>query len=323
MTDATPRPDDELVSAVLDGEATDDERARVEADPAARRRLAELAAVRDLVAAPVPVPAGARDRAVAAALAQFDLGAADADPGGVDPAAPAIAAPVDELGARRARRDRSGRGGRFLAAAAAVVVAVLGAAAVLRAVNPASETSVASSGQAPTADQAPLEADDSGGVLQSRGAEESAATTTAPDAVGPVPSTTPAPTSPAVVEDQLAGAVTVDLGAVATPRELRDRLLGVLDQQAATDTASGPASTTAPAAGFDRAAFASCASYLAAVDPELGPTLAVGAATFGGRPAVVYAFGIDQVAHPAANGSIRIYAVDPTSCATLSVQTVR
>lgn len=56
MSDHTPTPDDaldELVSAVLDGEADPDERARVEADPDLRRRLEELRSVRDLVAEPV------------------------------------------------------------------------------------------------------------------------------------------------------------------------------------------------------------------------------------------------------------------------------
>ena len=41
------RTDDELVSAVLDGEATADERSRVAADPALSARLAEFAAVAD------------------------------------------------------------------------------------------------------------------------------------------------------------------------------------------------------------------------------------------------------------------------------------
>lgn len=45
--------DDEIVSAVLDGEATEAERERVAADPALRARLDEFAAVRARVAAPV------------------------------------------------------------------------------------------------------------------------------------------------------------------------------------------------------------------------------------------------------------------------------
>jgi hypothetical protein len=102
MTDAF-RPDDELVSAVLDGEATPDERARVQADPALSARLGEFAAVRDRVAEPLP-PADetARERAVAAAKV-----------------AVRHQAPVVPL---RPRRDVP----RFLAVAAAVLVVLLG-----------------------------------------------------------------------------------------------------------------------------------------------------------------------------------------------------
>ena len=55
MTDFT---DDELVSAVLDGEATDAEAARVHADAGLSARLAELRAARDAIAAPVTLPTG-------------------------------------------------------------------------------------------------------------------------------------------------------------------------------------------------------------------------------------------------------------------------
>jgi len=47
------RTDDELVSAVLDGEATAEERARVAADPVLSARLAEFTAVAEAVGAPV------------------------------------------------------------------------------------------------------------------------------------------------------------------------------------------------------------------------------------------------------------------------------
>ena len=64
------RTDDELVSAVLDGEATADERSRVAADPALSARLAEFAAVADALSAPVTPPsADARDAALTAAVA--------------------------------------------------------------------------------------------------------------------------------------------------------------------------------------------------------------------------------------------------------------
>lgn len=97
------RPDDELVSAVLDGEATADERARVEADPVLSARLAEFAAVADAVGAPVaPSPGETRDTAIAAAVAEA---------GRPDP----VVVPL------RPRRST----GSFLAVAAAVLAVLL------------------------------------------------------------------------------------------------------------------------------------------------------------------------------------------------------
>ncbi|MBK5221404.1 MAG: hypothetical protein JJE52_00700 [Acidimicrobiia bacterium] len=53
MSDLTPPPDDELVSAALDGVATPEERARIDADPRLSDRLTELGRVHQLVAEPV------------------------------------------------------------------------------------------------------------------------------------------------------------------------------------------------------------------------------------------------------------------------------
>ncbi len=65
------RPDDDLVSAVLDGKATADERARVLADPVLRARLEEFGAVRDLIGSPVPPQDDAdRDEAIRRAIAE-------------------------------------------------------------------------------------------------------------------------------------------------------------------------------------------------------------------------------------------------------------
>lgn len=61
------RPDDDLVSAVLDGEATPEERARVETDPALRARLEEFRRAAALVATP---PSASAEAAREAALAR-------------------------------------------------------------------------------------------------------------------------------------------------------------------------------------------------------------------------------------------------------------
>ena len=106
------RPDDDLVSAVLDGEATRAERARVEGDPALQARLAEFAAVREAVGAPVRPPTEMRrDAAIAAALDAAPASAATSE------------AEVVPLPPRRDRREA----GRFLAVAAAVLLVLLAA----------------------------------------------------------------------------------------------------------------------------------------------------------------------------------------------------
>jgi hypothetical protein len=111
-----PDPVDELVSAYLDGEATPEEVARIEADAALRARVEDLRAVATAVAAPVdPPPGEVRDAHVAAALAAADDHAVPAPP---------LAPPVD-LAAERAGRDRHRRRLVALSVAAAVLVGVL------------------------------------------------------------------------------------------------------------------------------------------------------------------------------------------------------
>jgi hypothetical protein len=175
----------------------------------------------------------------------------------------------------------------------------------------------------------PSAADSSGGATENAPTNEqpsgAVTSTTGPnDQLSPT--TTVAPVTSSPTNDALGSAtiVTVDLGDLTSPRELRDRMLGIVDARA--DTASGvpaPTTTPRPQAASELDAVATCASYLDAIDPELDQVLAVGAATYQGRTVTVFAFSIDQVAHPAANGSIRIYAVDPTTCAPVSVLTTR
>jgi hypothetical protein len=111
MTDAR-RTDDELVSAVFDGEATAEERSRVAADPLLTERLAEFGAVADQVGGPVePVDDAIRDQAIARALTAAD-----------GPSAGSDAEVVGIAGARDRRRLEFSR--RTLLAAAAVVGAL-------------------------------------------------------------------------------------------------------------------------------------------------------------------------------------------------------
>ena len=104
-----PRRDDEIVSAVLDGEATPEERARVDGDGNLARRLAEFRSVSDVVGDPVQtVDAATREANIAQALRSAD------DHGGRDDA--------EVIGLDRAeRRWRPDLNRKVLVTVAAVV----------------------------------------------------------------------------------------------------------------------------------------------------------------------------------------------------------
>jgi hypothetical protein len=104
----------DLASAYLDGEASDDERARVEGDPALLAEVERLRRVRAAVAEVPPASAAARDAAVAAALAAFDE-----LHGNSAPAAPTNVVPLEHR--RRVQRTQAA-----LTAVAAAAVLVIG-----------------------------------------------------------------------------------------------------------------------------------------------------------------------------------------------------
>lgn len=125
MNDDSLTPEAELASAALDNEVTEDERALVTESPSLRDELAFYANLRSRLA-DVPVPAEARESAVAAALAAFDeikATGSDVEPelaAAVAATKVAAIAPVVSLHERRQRQYRWIGG-----AAAAAVVAVL------------------------------------------------------------------------------------------------------------------------------------------------------------------------------------------------------
>ena len=70
MSDPTPS-DDELISSYIDGEATLDEVARIQADPELRARIQEFETAKDLLSTPVPpLPESDVDRLIDSALWQ-------------------------------------------------------------------------------------------------------------------------------------------------------------------------------------------------------------------------------------------------------------
>ena len=103
---------DELASAYLDGVASPEEAARVDADPALQARVEELRAVRAALAEVPEVDAIRRDAAIAAALAAFDEEGAEPD----------AALPVVPLAPRRRLSPTTVR---VLGAAAVVAILAL------------------------------------------------------------------------------------------------------------------------------------------------------------------------------------------------------
>ena len=154
---------DLLASGYLDGEATPEEVAMIERDPALLARVEELRAAQSAVRAPVPGPSmGLKEDQLAAALAAFDVtdrrttvmavdptsvlpeAGEDAEAGegaeaGEDAEATEIAEPVIDLRSRRAEREqrRAEAAGRmrWLSAVAGVLVFAAGAVFLIGQVN--------------------------------------------------------------------------------------------------------------------------------------------------------------------------------------------
>ena len=117
----TSRSDDELVSSVLDGEASAAERATVTSDPSLRERLIEFAAIQRAVRT-VDVSDDLAERLRLAALAAVEVR---------EPRPPeAPIAPVRSMAAHRTSRDRHRRTSGALAAAAVVVIGLIGVGAL-------------------------------------------------------------------------------------------------------------------------------------------------------------------------------------------------
>jgi cytoskeletal protein RodZ len=318
-------PDDAIVSAHLDGEASAEDAARLESDSTLRARQAAFAEVRDWVGTPVTVPAHARDAAIGAALRVFDDGLAVDPSTGNDGSSP----PTD-LGRARARRDGRPRGPMLVAIAAAVVVVLVGLGAAIkttqRTATDTAAVSVAGSPQ-PKSQTYSASTEAGAGVVTANGPES----TTAESNGGASPTTTASPpvTSVAVPNPVAGGqdnAKTAELnyagtlGALNTPAEVRAAVNVALGRQ----TGAG-AVTTVPAAAptFETAnLIQSCDAAVRLDDSEIGPLIVSGSATYQGTNAVVLAFVIDLEQHPAANGPARIYTVDAASCRVLDVQTI-
>lgn len=130
VTEMTDDERDQLLSAVLDGEATAEDVARVRSDPELTSELDRITdAVGRLGALVVPPPPDVRDRMIAAALDELSPTANVPD---------ATATPVIDLAAQRARRQKRLN---ILGAAAAIILVVGAAVSLNSGDNRASDTS--------------------------------------------------------------------------------------------------------------------------------------------------------------------------------------
>jgi hypothetical protein len=219
MTDASRPGDDqldELASAYLDGELDTAERERVEHDPALSDRVAELAAMRAQVAAPVaPLAADRREAMIRSAVEALDAGAI---------------APVVSLSSRRTGR----RILRVLAPVAAAAAAIGAIAFIARDGDGESSDPVAfeASADTPAAGAEGADRATEGAAVETTAAAARAeeAVTNAADEAG----TAPAP-----------GAATFsalpDLGAASSPSEVAALLRNSLTapEESTATTASG------------------------------------------------------------------------------------
>lgn len=308
MTDPLHDHDDELVSAVLDGESNDAERAVVAGDPRLQARLEELRGVAAAVATPVAAPTERREAAIAAALAA--------------PVAPV--APVVDLGAARQRR----RWGIVAGAAAAALVAIVALAALVGDPGPRTTETAAVQDQADDSTDVPTDAD--GGhtdeMLADRppaGAEAEAADGSLDgafeDVMGDGPSTPSPPATTPTLDDEPAVPAEsallapTDLGSFATRRDAQVAVSEAIDR-ALADVEVGP---DAP----DRQlADGACDQVLRDQDGELAGLVFAGTYDVAGvaHQALVYRL----VQTGAQNGTHRVYELAGSRCAVVSTATI-
>jgi hypothetical protein len=287
-----PRDLDDLASALLDGLLTDDEAASARRDPAVAARLAELAAVREMVGRPPagPDPA-ARERGLSAALAAYDAADADAEPvrGAAGPAGRgrAAARPATSRADTPWRAQGSARRRWLTAAAVMLVVVGLGALA---------SNWDTGGDDADTATQA--------GVTEESSNEGEASDAAADDGGGATEET-------AAPGDDLSAIV--DLGDVDSSEALADRARSILAQRPAGPpaAASGDEAEEGQRAGGDAdflpsACGADAESELLPAAP--GRVVLQGRATVDGEPVDVWVLDAD--------GEERLVAVD-ASCAVV------
>jgi hypothetical protein len=296
MSDVEPRPDDELVSAYLDGEATPDERAVVEARPDLLAKLNQFRSVAGQVADVEPPDPARRAAAVDAALQSSDQSRTTGSDDGV----------VD-LGARRTRARRPGLLIGLSAAAAVVLVVAIGAA-VLRSRSQPALTSVGTAAEV-------------AGPTSSTAVPDNARAQTASPAAGAASGAA----GNGAQADSAAGVPVVDFGNFADQAALDTRLRAQLDLPvpAGAGAVPAPEAASVPTTGISTpfaasGGFRACDGAIRAGDPALVALTSTGTATVSGQPVYV---GIYSVRQTPGAGTPPVQAVVVTpACTVVSTQ---
>lgn len=331
------RPDDDIVSAVLDGVADADEVARVRDDPAVSARLSELRAAADAVGRPVrPLPSDVVDDLVARALAASS-GVADQGNDAHD------GAEVVTLARPRKGTRAPGTPTRWLAAAAAVIVVALGIPLALGLGDDADDRTETAT--APNDEAATAEALDRGGDAtddDALDAEVGEASGAAPpgaagdvesdDAMdtGALPATPRSTLPPSTTIPGLAAEGEAEPGAAASSPQLAPREAPPLELGDLGVLPGDPAAAAAVAADVVRAGLAAADPDTAGPTPGIadprgcadnlvgGSVVAVATATRPGTLPPVLVVVLDE----GDSGRRTVVIVDPTTCIELSRSTL-
>lgn len=300
MNESDARHDDEIVSAYLDGEATADERVRVENDPRLQARLVELRQVAAAVGTPhFFADSPGRDTLIARALA---AGGAAAP---ADDTPPGSAAQVVDLDAVRRRRRLT-----VLSAAAAVLVVLLAVPLLSRdrgsrldqTASPATEARSGALGDDTTAEMSDV----------------AGAVTTTPAAVVPPPDSgapttlAPPPSNPVVPDRNL---TVDDLGSFTTRGEAQLAVSDAIDRTLEQDALTG---TTEAAALLG--ASAECDERIRSGDDELLEPIFAATFDLDGETHLVVVYRLAPTGD--VNGTHRIYEMAVPACTQVSVATI-
>ncbi len=339
MSDLRRKPDDDMLNAYIDGEATPEERALVESDASLEERIGLLRRVSEAVRVANPPSAATRERNVTGALAVFD---ASSDESGTGVEAPGLSSPrntsgqaaqpplsgMTGLGAatdiNTARKRRNRRRLTAMSVAAITLVGFVIAATLLtRAIT---SVPVNEAAQVPRTAAKELIQTHDGSVVGSGAASEEGNGSPSRASVPTVSSPSPAPAGrpaepPRATTGPTAGIAFVgDLGATSPGPQFRT-LVGQQIEHLNAERAVGdlPSSDTGDGVTASEGS-TKCQDAVRSTDPKLGPLVMVGSVLIDGTPSTVLAFAFVDPNDPTRVGH-RAFAV-ASNCSIIDVETL-